>query len=247
MNNKRININTCEIENLNKDYKYLLNTKREDYIYMLKIYGAGEIEYSVLLKYDYKNKKVLNEADIDYILYNNNFIIDYDTDDLYYIATNDNNYYLAKNKDMLYGSDEEIFLIAKTNTHIIFGSKDTIYKYNLNDNIIESSTENVLGRVKLIFSGTNSNYFTANDIIFKYDEELDDFIKLSETSYSLYDLNAYEMNGKVGFTNEYDKLLVYDYVNNELKVYDGLSQINYYDNKFYIMNNHDESDITVIE
>ena len=247
----RINLNTCEIDHLIDDYEYLLNTKTDEYIYMLKIFDNGIESYSILIKYDYKNNKILNENKINTNLYGGSksydYFIDYNSDDIYYIKNDTDTYYLMKNNNVLFTKDEPISLVSMSDNYILFSDKYNIYKFSLTEEIIVKTIENPFDRVIIISSGTNDNYFIANGFVFKYDEDLDDFIELFKIDDTYFELEVYNLNDKLVFTNGSYRLFVYDITKDELEDYNDVRLISYNNNKFYFLTNSDNIDIKVIE
>ena len=218
---------------------------------MLKIFDNGIESYSILIKYDYKNNKILNENKINTNLYGGSksydYFIDYNSDDIYYIKNDTDTYYLMKNNNVLFTKDEPISLVSMSDNYILFSDKYNIYKFSLTEEIIVKTIENPFDRVIIISSGTNDNYFIANGFVFKYDEDLDDFIELFKIDDTYFELEVYNLNDKLVFTNGSYRLFVYDITKDELEDYNDVRLISYNNNKFYFLTNSDNIDIKVIE
>ena len=238
--NKKINLDTCKITDLTSEYRIIPNTRRDNIIYM---YGGSDSDLSIV-KYDLNKNRVVDvvhtNADlfIDY-----NAKIDYDNFNIYYSLEDDENPIIYKNDEMIYQSenDAELFIFLISDDYLFFYDDDTIYQMDLNTNEIVAKKDNHFKDIYTIFSDSNDNYFIADDVIYNYDKDLDDFRKINELSDEAYIKNVYHYGDKVLFLGDMRYSILYDKSNNEVKEYSD-SYFDYDDNVIHVITYNDESE-----
>ena len=218
----KINIDNCEVTDLLSDYRFII--KVGDYAYL----HNGEKE---VVKYDYKNKKIVDKKTID-INYNySDVIIDYDSFDFYYVASNNFEKYMAmKNDEILFESDIKLDVLSLSNNIVLFADELFIYKYDLKTKSVVDTIDKPFKNSFAIHSDNGDNYFILDhQYIYKYDSLVDDLIEITkiETTY-LFDI--YHVNDKVIFAG--DEVYVYDLLTNETTRYDKVGSYTKNDNDF---------------
>lgn len=218
----KINIDNCEVTDLLSDYRFII--KVGDYAYL----HNGEKE---VVKYDYKNKKIVDKKTID-INYNySDVIIDYDNFDFYYVASNGFEKYMAmKNDEILFESDIKLDVLSLSNNIVLFTDELFIYKYDLKTKSVVDTIDKPFKNSFAIHSDNGDNYFILDhQYIYKYDSVVDDLIEITkiETTY-LFDI--YHVNDKVIFAG--DEVYVYDLLTNETTRYDKVGSYTKNDNDF---------------
>ena len=218
----KINIDNCEVTDLLSDYRFII--KVGDYAYL----HNGEKE---VVKYDYKNKKIVDKKTID-INYNySEVIIDYDNFDFYYVASNNFEKYMAmKNDEILFESDIKLDVLSLSNNIVLFADELFIYKYDLKTKSVVDTIDKPFKNSFAIHSDNGDNYFILDhQYIYKYDSVVDDLIEITkiETTY-LFDI--YHVNDKVIFAG--DEVYVYDLLTNETTRYDKVGSYTKNDNDF---------------
>ena len=191
----KINLSNCKVTNFNFDGELLQFI--DDDIYLDD--SDKIIKYNVVT--DTKNEKKF---------YNDNLynlpIIDYKNFDIYYIAeiSNDSEreFGIFKNNDLLFSIKQRDLLepLTLTNNYLFFYDDKTIYQLDINNKKIVNQFGNKYKDIYVLVSDTVDNYFTADDRIYRYNEQNNEFQdilgKELSKEYTFY-TNVYHHNNKI--------------------------------------------------
>ena len=237
--NRKIDLKTCNITKLIKDYKYIKNTETDNYVYM---YKEG---YNItnIIKYDYINNKILGQYKIDNPYFDSDeIIIDYDRFNIFNITNNQKFYKFNHNNKKIYESDKELKMLTYSNNYVLFYDKENIYKYDVSNSRIIETIKNPYKNINRFLSDTNDNYFEADNGLYKYENnKFEKIVDLKSNAY--YSVLHYGNKLLLYGENTNDGALVIDLKSKELNEYNEVEYHTYDNNTLYIVTNDDEERI----
>ena len=260
MMNKKINLSTKKITNLNNTYNYIGKTLN---IEEGTIYAFDNIDdfnerndYSIYMKIDLKNNQVISNHKCPKSIDNNsNVMFEYENGDIYMLIKpfNGEHPVLYKNDDIIYQFEEynnndfpELTFILSDKEYIYYIQNDCIYKLNTNNGEIVKTTPLKYKNIKRIDSGNNKdNFFYANERIYSYNFEKDDFDFIIP-NVSKQPEKVYHINNTLIFTENVDNIhelkndnlgsvLIYDTISKTTNNIDKVRKASFDEEKMYVI------------
>lgn len=214
--NKKIDLTTRKITNLDNKYNYIEKTMNDGIIFAFENGHEDGKDYSMYRKIDLKNNKVLTEhkAPNDITEYGD-YMFEYDNGDIYFLIKpyEEEHPVIYKNENIIYQFEEysnsslpELEFILSNKEYIYYTQNDYIYKLNTDKGQIEKKIPLEYKDIKRISSGNNQdNYFYANERIYSYNFDRDEF-DLIVTNVPKQPEKIYHVNNTLIFTENDDNV-----------------------------------------
>lgn len=181
----KINILSCEKSEVMQEYEFIRTDKDNKYAYFVSkdIVEDGKEAFNIYVKYDIEANKVVKEINSS----SNDFFIDYDNFDIYYVKFMNDKKHIYKNDKLIYSfENENVRLLAMSDKSLLLYDNNNLYKFDISKN-------NVVDKVKYkveghrILSDMSGKYFHVNDKIYMYNDNVRDLeVIIDEDTEGLY-------------------------------------------------------------
>ncbi len=258
----KINIETCEIKAVDNSIEEQFTKTTHainNYIYLLKRTKGN----STLTKINKSNSEIVDSKSIEETNFSTK-IIDYDNFIIYSYSSNNDQYFIKKDDEIIYDLPFNDLLTVTENDLIISKQNELgsycIYKVDIDStNRTESEIYcDEINNYNVINSDTNDRYFYIKDTIYRYNENTDNIesiLKHNVNEKSTID-SSYHINDKVIFVINKNRksdepfyksdkyaIIVYGTKSKQYETYDRVSLYNFDNGKFAF--NYDKGIITV--
>lgn len=253
--NKKINLETGKITDLENNDIYLSKTFKNGIVYTFFDNAVAGNAYSKFKKININTNQTIFEIKTKYSMAGNQYYLDYDGNNIYYLEDYYSDYpSIFKNNEIIYQFTDynrynfsDIEFIAVNNEYIYFKQNNYIYKLNVGTKTIEKQLSCNIGDIKRISSGNNSdNYFYSNNKIYSFDFDNDKFDMILDNIKNMPEY-VYNTNNKLIFTENTDNLKYYTEKNNlgsaiiynvksgEIQAYNNIRKFCYDEDFLYMM------------